>query len=444
MPVDSVPVASARKWSPGQTRPLWWRWINRGALATIDQGLVSGSNFILTVMLARWLTVADYGGYGLVLSVFYLITAVHQALLLEPMSILGASRYGDCRREYMTVLLRLNSVFSAVAALLLAALALFARLIHAPGSLPSALAALALSFPATLFFWLVRGGCYLELTPGPSALASLGYSVLLLGGVYALKLFGWISAASVLLLAGAAGGIGAMIVLFRFRLASNPENPAPPLREIWHEHWRYGRWALASTAVMWTPENICYAFAGMSLGIAQGGVLRAMNNLIVPALQLVGSSSRLIYPWLSGKTARQGNTRTRADVAKIGIVFTAVGLLYASILLLFHKQVLHLLYGNRFGEAADLIGWVGLVTISYLVLYAPMIGLRVIQSPFLVFVGYCGAAVVAVTAGYPLTLKYGLRGTIANLFIANLAGAVLGAWLFHKRTRREGNSQASS
>src|SRR6202030_792544 len=36
-------------------------WINKGGLALLDQGLISGSNFILSMLLARWLTPESYG-----------------------------------------------------------------------------------------------------------------------------------------------------------------------------------------------------------------------------------------------------------------------------------------------------------------------------------------------------------------------------------------------
>src|SRR5216683_4252928 len=81
----------ARKWTPGVAWSRWAPWLNRGALSSIDQGLVSGANFALSIMLARWLPISDYGGYSFALSIFMLINAAQQALFLEPMSVLGAS-----------------------------------------------------------------------------------------------------------------------------------------------------------------------------------------------------------------------------------------------------------------------------------------------------------------------------------------------------------------
>jgi O-antigen/teichoic acid export membrane protein len=437
MSLGVAATTRARQWIPEHVSSRWWPWLQRGALASIDQGLVSGSNFILTVMLARWLPISHYGGYALALSMGVLITIVHQALLLEPMSVLGAARYGDCRREYLAVLDRINAGFSVAAGLLLAVLAVCARLMHASGGLPENLGAMALSIPGTLRFWLVRGGCYLELAPGPAAVASLGYCVLALCGAWTLNFVGGISAASVLLWTGAAAWIGAFILRFRFKAASPPKDRSPNLRDVWREHWRYGRWALAATPVTWIPENISYAFASTCLGIAQAGVLRAMINLVVPATQLATSLSRLLNPYLSDKARRLGRRGARTGVTKIELLFATIGISYAAVLLCIHRRVFHLLYGSRFGESGDFVAWMGVVAFFYLVLYGPMVGLRAIQSPASVFVAYSGAAVVMLAVGFPLTSRYGLRGTIVSLCTANAVAWAIAAWRFYRITRRD-------
>ena len=57
----------------------------------LDQGLISGSNFVIGVLLARWLLPAQYGAYALAFSVFLLVSFLHQALLTEPQRVFGPS-----------------------------------------------------------------------------------------------------------------------------------------------------------------------------------------------------------------------------------------------------------------------------------------------------------------------------------------------------------------
>ena len=34
---------------------LWFPWIQKGGLTVLDQGLFSGANFLVNILLARWL-----------------------------------------------------------------------------------------------------------------------------------------------------------------------------------------------------------------------------------------------------------------------------------------------------------------------------------------------------------------------------------------------------
>ncbi|GIX47763.1 MAG: hypothetical protein KatS3mg131_1974 [Candidatus Tectimicrobiota bacterium] len=61
------------------------RWARKGGLAVLDQGLFSGANFLVNILLARWLPPEEYGAFAVALSVFYLLAGFHTAVLTEPM-----------------------------------------------------------------------------------------------------------------------------------------------------------------------------------------------------------------------------------------------------------------------------------------------------------------------------------------------------------------------
>ena len=39
-------------------------WLKKGSLAVLDQGLFSGANFVVNILLARWLTPEEYGAFA--------------------------------------------------------------------------------------------------------------------------------------------------------------------------------------------------------------------------------------------------------------------------------------------------------------------------------------------------------------------------------------------
>ena len=95
------------------------RWPRKLILAVVDQGLFSVSNFLFSIMLARWLLPETYGVFSIVFSLFLLISGWYNVLILEPMSIYGASRFRDCLISYFRTLLKLHNLWYLGFALIL-------------------------------------------------------------------------------------------------------------------------------------------------------------------------------------------------------------------------------------------------------------------------------------------------------------------------------------
>ena len=46
------------------------KWLHKGGFAVLDQGLFAGSNFLASILLARWLPAAEYGAFVVAYSIF--------------------------------------------------------------------------------------------------------------------------------------------------------------------------------------------------------------------------------------------------------------------------------------------------------------------------------------------------------------------------------------
>src|SRR5438552_11552208 len=94
--------------------------LSKGAWAVTDQALFAGSNFILNIVLARWLTPDGYGAFGVAFAVFLLLGTLHTSLLTEPMIVFGAGRFRDRAAQYLGLLLYGHMIFALPCSLLLA------------------------------------------------------------------------------------------------------------------------------------------------------------------------------------------------------------------------------------------------------------------------------------------------------------------------------------
>lgn len=141
-----------------RTTGVWWRsipWVWKGSLAILDQGLIAGTNFLLNILLARWLAPEQYGVYALAFAGFLFLAALYDALLLEPMAVLGPVAYQSRRREYLGALLGIQGGLGVAVLVLLGTTAAVGRAYSL--DLTRALAGLAVAAPCILLFWLARG-----------------------------------------------------------------------------------------------------------------------------------------------------------------------------------------------------------------------------------------------------------------------------------------------
>jgi O-antigen/teichoic acid export membrane protein len=66
----------------------------KGLHAVVDQGIISGLNFITFLLLARWMETADFGQYILAFSVLLFIQTLSHALFTRAHNVLGAKAEG--------------------------------------------------------------------------------------------------------------------------------------------------------------------------------------------------------------------------------------------------------------------------------------------------------------------------------------------------------------
>ena len=105
------------------------RWVTKGGLAIVDQGLISGSNFLIGILLARWLMPEQYGAFALAFSVFLLLSYVYQSFLAEPQAVFSGSAYRGSLREYLKTLLGIHLILTCFGVVLLGGAAAIAAVL---------------------------------------------------------------------------------------------------------------------------------------------------------------------------------------------------------------------------------------------------------------------------------------------------------------------------
>jgi len=454
VPVKSVAGESAKargrfslgrmlSFDPGRVRQKLIPWAMKGGLALVDQGVFAGSNFVMSILLARWLSPEQYGMYAVAFAVLLFLLNFHQGLMLEPMLVFGSSVYRDCLRGYVEVLLLLHVGLSlAMAFGLFAAAAVISKLGPA-SSLPGALVAAAFAAPMVLLLWLVKRTFYLRLSPAPSAVGAILYCLLILGGLAFLYQHNRISTFSAFLLMGL-GSLCTSIFLLAYlawRLA--PSQNAPSLGDTWRRHWHYGRWALGANAMMWVPINAFYPLLSKFSGMAEAGELKALMNFAAPMLQACAALHTLMLPYAARVLRQRGRAGVSIILRRMTLLCVACAVPYWAVMLLFQGPAFRMLYSGRYTEVAYLLPAVALASVAGSAFFGPSIVLRSMESPRLIFAAVSVSSCVAVAIGIPLVRAFGVGGAVWSIALSEALAFVVAVVFVRREASRAPETAAT-
>lgn len=394
-------------------------WIAKGGLAVVDYGLISGSNFLLGVLLARWLAPEDYGAYALAFSIFILIAFLYQALLLEPLSVFSGTTYHNNIRGYLKATIWLHWGLCFIVCACLGGTALAAKIWwHSPAS-AGAFLGLTLSTPFIVIHALGRRAFYLKTSPAPAAFGSVFYCILVTCSVFTLFRAGWLSSFTAYLVMGLASLVSGIVMLFQLNAKLEPAQGQPGLRETWGKHWEYGKWALATCVVGWIPNYVYIPLVSSFSGMTAAGELRAVMNFAAPLLQTLAALSMLILPHAARIQSEKGRHAARVLCGKLTALFIVGGVAYWAVLIPLRPMVFHFVYAGKYTESAYLVPFFGLESVIWSAALGPAILLRAMESPRSLFFANGAASVIAIIFGVPATRYFGLRGVVASIIAAN-------------------------
>lgn len=403
-----------------------------GFWAVADQGLFAGSNFILNVLLARWLIPQEYGTFVAVYSVFALVSVLHDALLIEPMLVFGPGKYKERMRRYLGALLYGHLGFSVVAGLALAAVGVIFALAGA-GTLSTTLIALAATAPLILFFWLVRRACYAIFRPYLAALAGALYMALMLAGAYLLYRSDQVSPPLAFGLMGGSSLIAGALLLMRLGTGS-PSGEAGLAREAFRDHLGYGRWSVATRGTTWITESSYLLLLPLWGGLGATAAIRALMNLIMPILQAYSALATILLPSLIRERGGEGFQR----LARLSMVlFVASSVAYWIALVIFHQPLISWLYGGRYTEYGELV-W-ALAALPLLVGAGEVLStvLRALGGVGRVFWAGVAAVAVSLTLGLGAMVLLGVAGAVVWLLASRIAGLGVMAWSLDRVRRAQ-------
>ena len=402
-----------------------------------DQATSSTANFVMNVLLARWLAPAAYGSFSVSWSFCLVFAAFHNAIILEPMSVVGPAEYGSRLPGYLRSVRKLNVLVVLALGLCAAAVGLF----YKTPEVRHVLFVLALCLPGYLMLLTRRREQYILDRPLHALEISIVYALAVLVTLNILRTSSHLSAITGL----ACIGIALPVALWAgIRRSHPPESLEAGVRPIARAHWKYGRWLFASTLVAFGIPDLQTILLSVMVDLKSAGALRALMNFVLPLAQLLTVLSIYCLPRLARQMKLHGVGRglRQTIVFPLAMIVTAVG--YLGVLLAFGPLLERILYGGRMAQYLAYLPWLAAAALLSAVGAGFSTLLRAAQNSQHQLLAGVAGTVTGIVAALLLLKRHGLEGAIWGMILANTVStlSILATYFWMIRRQRASWSHA--
>jgi O-antigen/teichoic acid export membrane protein len=314
-----------------------------------EQALFSGTNFIVTALMVRWMPLEDFGAYSFAFSIYLLACAVIEAFLAEPITIVGSAKYAANTDGYTGVTLQLFCIMAGSISFML----LMSCLAVDRPVMAKAMLGLALGAPFMLLRSVTQQLCYARGINGLFALAGAGYAVLAPLTIAALHFTDNLNSQSCFLALGVAtAGPCLAVILWRLYPPRARVNGWPIFWSVVRDHLNYGRWASLSQFIHWLGGNFFVTMGPILIGLDATAGVRAMSNLCMPVFMAQGAVLWSFAPGLS-RHFHAGDSHSYWRLFHLlCLCLVSLIFVYLSLVLPFGAETIHVVYHGAFDDVA--------------------------------------------------------------------------------------------
>ncbi len=327
------------------------------ALGLFDQGIVSLTPFLASVLMGRINTQDEFGLYVLGVTVVAFLVELQTALISSPYMVYSPRLRGMKRARYAGGTLLAQLALGAAAAVALGASAVAVAVLDGGGDgggdcgngLAPVLGALALVIVFILLRDFIRRVAMARLEMADALVLDMAVSALQLAGLAALAVLGALNAPLAHIMIGAACAAASLVWMRRNRHRFEPS--ISHARGDFKRNWAMGKWLFAS-GLLWAVGIHAYpwilaAMHGTGAAGVWGACLGALSLVVAPQ----GGITNWLGPKIAITYARGGPAPLRRFVFRAAAGLGAALALMCLVLIVHADRILAVIYGEIYASS---------------------------------------------------------------------------------------------
>ena len=417
-----------------QRTRAWWSaatTARQGIHSLLDQGVVSATNFLTGVIIARACSKGELGLYMLGFSLYLLLVDLQTSLIATPYMIYAPRLKGKAHALYTgsTLIHQLVLCLLVMSALSIGALTVSFGI--GPRGLEGVLWALAVAGPSIMFREYARRICFACLKVKRALLLDACISVAQIGSLLVLARMGLLSAHGAYWVMGSV--CGATVFGWLWSERSEYELLIGQSIADLKKNWAFGKWAVASGFVCTISTNIYPWLLAAFHGTESAGIWAACIGAVAIANPAVLGVQNILGPKIAHVYAFDGTVGLRRFVFRATLIAAVPVSIFCAAMMLLGGQVIVLLYGRQYLGNGLIVGILALNLSISAMASSFSRGLFAIERADIDFAVNVIALLIMLTVGLWLVRSFAIVGSALGLFVANAvtsAARAVALWFF--------------
>ena len=411
----------------------------QGGLSLIDQGVVSATNFLTGVIIARACSKEELGLYMLGFSLILLVTDLQTSLIATPYMVYAPRLKGEAHASYTgsTLIHQMGLCLLIVLGLIGGEIAV-RHGVGPRGLGPVLYALIAMATFITLREY-ARRICFACLKVKRALLLDAGIAAGQIGGLLLLARFGLLSASRAYWLMGVVCGAAVLGWLwsersfYRLRISES-------LVDL-KRNWTLGKWVFASGLVWAISMNLYPWMLAAFHGTASAGIWAACLGAVALGNPAVLGIQNFLGPKIAHVHAKEGGRSLRTYVLRASGLVALPMLLFCVAMTFLGGSLVTLLYGHSYAGNGLVVAFLAINLAVSIISFSFSRALFAIERADVDFAVNFVALFIMVTLGLWLVRSSGAVGAAIGLLIANTAASGVRYIAFRTLTRSESKKQ---
>lgn len=383
----------------------------------MDQGIVSGGNFIVGILLARYLNLETYGEYALIWLIVLFCSSLHQGWIITPMFTFSPQYAGEERTSYFKTLWVHQILFAIGAALFSSIFLWLAHFFFSEWNLGN----ISYLIPMVVFLFLMydffRREHYAKETPHKALWINIFVFGSQIAGIVFLQFTHALNLYSALFTVGISYSIA---LLFGVKHLLSFQWDFSFFKQITIKHWNFSKWLIGTALLQWVSGNFFIIAAASILSPLTVGAIRILQN-IVGVLHVFFLALENYIPLKATKIYyANGIKALRHFLVQVSWKGGLATLLISLTMAFFGKEIMTLLYGEKHLNYAYLLyGFALLYTLVFIgtnIRFA----IRTLEQTRSIFIAYILSSGFSLVMAKPIIEKWGIDGIVIGLIITQV------------------------